>query len=54
MAALLVGIAIILLVSLIPVPYVLYIIGLIVGIVLALYGLYVLLIGHTRTGRRWY
>lgn len=60
MAALLAGIAILLLVYLLAVPYALYVIGLVVGVVLVLWGLYVLIIGGprppagTRRGVRWY
>jgi len=60
MGPLLAGIVILLLVFLLPVPYVLYIIGLIVGVVLVLYGLWALLSGGppaapgTRRRVRWY
>jgi hypothetical protein len=61
MGPLLAGVLILLLVFLLPVPYVLYVIGLIVGVVLVLYGLWVLLLGGgprppagTRRGVRWY
>lgn len=60
MGLILAGVVILLLVFLLPVPYALYVIGLIVGVVLVLYGLWVLLIGGPRppagTGRgvRWY
>ena len=54
MGPLLAGILVLLLVFLLPMPYALHVIGLIVGAILVVYGLYVLLVGHTRTGRRWY
>jgi len=60
MGPLLAGIVILLLVFLLPVPYVLYIIGLIVGVVLVLYGLWALFVGGppaapgTRRRVRWY
>ncbi|UJQ86544.1 membrane protein [Mycobacterium phage PenguinLover67] len=60
MLAILAGIVILLLVYLLPVPYVLWVIGLIVGVVLILYGLWVLFVGGprppagTRRGVRWY
>lgn len=58
MVPLLVGIAILLVVFLVPLPYVLYVIGLIAGIVLLVYGGYVLLargrIEPTTTVRRRY
>jgi uncharacterized protein YhhL (DUF1145 family) len=38
----------------VPLPYPLHLILLIVGIVLVLYGIYVILIGHSRTGRWHY
>ncbi|AYD82016.1 membrane protein [Mycobacterium phage Saguaro] len=60
MAALIAGIVILLLAWLLPLPYVLWVIGLIIGVVLVLYGLWVLLLGGprppagTRRGVRWY
>ncbi|QPX62134.1 membrane protein [Mycobacterium phage Indlovu] len=60
MAALIAGIVVLLLVWLLPVPYVLWVIGLIVGVALILWGLYVLFVGGprppagTRRGVRWY
>lgn len=59
MAPLLAGIAILLLVHFLVVPHVLYVIGVIVGVVLVLYGLW-LLFGGPRSGAppgrrvRWY
>jgi len=59
MAAIIAGIVILLLVWLLPVPYVLWVIGLIVGVVLILWGLWVLF-GPPRSGApprsrvRWY
>lgn len=59
MGPLLAGIVILLLVWLLPVPYVVWVIGLIVGVVLVLYGLWVIFAprGPTPAGRsrvRWY
>lgn len=45
MVPLLVGIAILLLVHLLVVPYSLYVIGLIVGVVLIIYGLWIIFTG---------
>jgi hypothetical protein len=61
MGAILVGIVILLLVNLLVVPYALWLIGTIVGVVLILWGLYVLFVGGgppaapgTRRRVRWY
>lgn len=51
MAALVAGIVILLLATLLPVPYVLYIIGIVVGAILVIYGLWTLFVGG---GPRFY
>jgi hypothetical protein len=59
MAPLVVGIILLVLIYVLPVPYVLWLIGMIVGIVLILYGLWVLFNGYRSrgvgpSGRRWW
>lgn len=53
MGPLLAGIVALIVDWLVLLPYQIHVVLLIVGIVLVLYGLYVILIGRTRTGR-WY
>jgi hypothetical protein len=55
MVPLIVGIVLLLLVFLLPLPYVVWLLGLIFGILLTAYGVYVLLRGgEARTGRRYW
>lgn len=54
MGPLIAGIVILLLVFLLPVPYVLWLIGFIIGVVLVLYGLYLMFTGTGATRyTRW-
>jgi hypothetical protein len=53
MAELLAGVIALLVDWLVPVPYSLHLILILAGIVLVIYGLFVLLVGRTQNGR-WY